>query len=41
LGLTDKPKGLLADNIEASLDDDQLELIKYNIESFKQIVGRK
>jgi hypothetical protein len=41
LGLKDKPKGLLADNISTTLDDDQLDLIKYNIESFKQIVGRK
>lgn len=41
LGLKDKPKGLLADNIDASLDDEQLDIIKYNIDAFKQIVGRK
>lgn len=40
LGLSVKPKGLLADHLEIELDNDELNLIRYNINSFKKIIGR-
>jgi hypothetical protein len=39
LGLNEKPKGLLADNLNIKLTDDQYDLIKYNIKEFKKIVA--
>jgi len=39
-GLRHKPKTLLADMIDATVSDDQLEDIKYNTNKFKQIIGR-
>ena len=38
LGLTIKPKGLLADHMEVKLDQDQLDLIDYNLQAFKTIL---
>lgn len=40
LGLTEKPKGLLADNLDKELSLDSIELIEYNINAFKSIIGR-
>lgn len=40
LGLKVKPKGLLADNLEIELSEDQKSLINYNVKAFKQIIGR-
>jgi len=39
LGLNHKPTGLLADNLDIELTDDQRTLIDYNIKSFKQIIN--
>lgn len=39
LGLTAKPKGLLADHLEVELDADQLDLINYNVKSFRSIIN--
>ncbi len=39
LGLNKKPSGLLADNIELHVSDDQREAIIYNINCFKKIVN--
>jgi hypothetical protein len=40
LGLKTKPAGLLADNLEIDLNDDQKHLIEYNIAAFKSIINR-
>ena len=40
LGLQIKPVGLLADNINKDLSIDQLQLIQYNVNAFKSILGR-
>ena len=39
LGLNSKPKGLLAEHLEVTLDADQINLINYNIGAFKSIVS--
>lgn len=38
LGLKTKPQGLLADNLEVDLSQDQLDLINYNVKAFKSII---
>ena len=38
-GLDEKPKQKLADMVEANLDDTQLEILYYNLNMFKKIVG--
>ena len=40
LGMTSKPRGLLAEHLDVELDTDQLNLVKYNLNSFKKIIGR-
>ena len=39
-GLDHKPSQKLADLIEAQLDDTQLELMEYNVNTFKKILNR-
>ena len=39
-GLSTKPSIKLADLIDTSLDDEQIELIKYNVDQFKKIIRR-
>jgi hypothetical protein len=40
LGLKEKPKGLLADNLNITLTPDQSDLIYYNITALKRIIGK-
>ena len=39
LGLKEKPKGLMADNMEIELNQDQIDTIMYNIKQFRQIIS--
>jgi len=39
LGINEKPKGLLADNLHAHLESEAIDLIEYNINCFRKIVN--
>ena len=39
LGISEKPRGLLADNLHIHLESESIDLIKYNIDCFRQIVN--
>lgn len=39
LGISEKPRGLLADNLHVRLESEEIDLIEYNIKCFRQIVN--